>query len=171
MNPTADQRLPVRSARSREVIKYFVPEEVKAPFILRCGALIADYVVVIIVPVFMLFLGRITTGHSGSSLLNGELNNAGWLIAILVALSNFILLPMYSGQTIGKMITGIRIVRLDGGYADPRTIAFRQIAGGLFFIFSAALSFVLSILSGKGRALHDYIAGTVVIFADRNTSR
>ncbi|HKX84752.1 MAG TPA: RDD family protein [Pyrinomonadaceae bacterium] len=170
MNPTAERQLPARTSRQREVIKDFVPEDVKAPFILRCGALIIDYVVVVVVPVFMLLLGRLT-GDSGSSLLDGELNNAGWLIAILLALSNSLLLPMYSGQTLGKMVTGIRVVRLDGGHANPGTILFRQIVGGLFFVFSATLSFVFSIFSGKGRALHDYIAGTVVIFADRNTSR
>lgn len=170
MNSTADQRLPTRVDRPREVIKDFIPEVVKAPFILRCGALIIDYVAVVIVPAAMLLLGRVT-GDSGSSLLNGELSNAGWLIASLVGLSNFLLLPMFSGQTIGKMVAGIRIVRLDGTHAPPLTIAFRQAIGGLLFIFSATLSFVLSIFSGKGRALHDYIVGTVVIFADRHTSR
>lgn len=170
MNPTAESQLPARASRPREVIKDFVPEAVKAPFVLRCGALTIDYVVVIVIPVVMLLLGRLT-GDSGSTLLNGELNNAGWLIGVLVGLSNFFLLPMFSGQTIGKIITGIRIVRLDGGHANPPTILFRQAAAGLLFIFSAALSFILSIFSSKGRALHDYIAGTVVIFADRKTSR
>lgn len=170
MNETAEQRLPIQAHRRREVIKDFAPEDVKAPFVLRCGALIVDYLVVIVAPVLMLLLGRLT-GDSGSSLLNGELNNAGWLIAFLVGLSNFLLLPMYSGQTIGKMVTGIRIVRLDGGHANPAAIVFRQVAGGLLFVFSASISFVLSVFSGKGRALHDYLAGTVVIFADRKTSR
>ncbi|HEV8592476.1 MAG TPA: RDD family protein [Pyrinomonadaceae bacterium] len=170
MSSTAEQQLPVRDVRPREVILDFVPETVKAPFVLRCGAMIIDYLVLVIVPVGMLILGRLF-GDSGSQLLNGELNNAGWLIAILLGLSNFLLLPMYSGQTIGKMLVGLRIVRLDGGHVSPGSIAFRQIAGGVFFICSASLSFLFSVLSNKGRALHDYLAGTVVIFADRNISR
>jgi uncharacterized RDD family membrane protein YckC len=169
MSSTAEQ-LPVRNVRPREVIVDFVPEAVKAPFILRCGALIIDYLVMLIVPVAMLILGRLL-GDSGAQLLNSELNGTGWLIAILIGLSNFLVLPMLTGRTVGKFLVGLRIVRLDGGAASPSAIAFRQIAGGLLFVFSAGLSFILSILSSKGRALHDYIAGTVVIFANRNVSR
>jgi len=32
---------------------------------------------------------------------------------------------------------------------------------------SLGLGFLVSIFSGNGRALHDYLAGTVVIYADK----
>ncbi|MEO8649584.1 MAG: RDD family protein [Acidobacteriota bacterium] len=158
-----------RSPAARtELVKDFHPETVKAPFALRCAAVLIDYIVVVTFPVLGFLLSR-SMGFDGTKLLNSELNSAGWLIGLLLGISNTILLPMYSGQSIGKIVTGLRIVRNNGESVSPGLMAFRQVIGYLLIFASLGIGFFLSVFSRKGRALHDYLAGTVVIYADRRT--
>ena len=103
--------------------------------------------------------------------MNDGLNNAGWLVAILVGITNIILLPMFSGQTLGKILTGIRIVNADGTAPAIGAIALRQTAGYLFTFLTVGLGFFISVFTATGRSLHDYISGTMVIYADRRVKR
>ncbi len=157
---------PIRSSRNTEVVVDFEPEKVQAPFFLRCGALLTDYIVLISIPVIGLLLGRYM-GNDGAKLLGGSFNDTGWLIAVLLAFTNFIVLPIFSGQTIGKMLVGLRIVRLDGRSASTGSIILRQTLGYALSIATFGIGFLISVLGSRGRALHDYLAGTVVIYADR----
>lgn len=156
----------LRPSRNTEVVVDFKPEQVKAPFFLRCGALLTDYIVLISIPVIGLLLGRYM-GNDGAKLLAGSLNDTGWLIAVLLGFTNFIVLPIFTGQTIGKMLAGLRIVRSDGAPASTGSIIFRQTFGYVLTFATLGFGFLISVISRKGRALHDYIAGTVVIYADR----
>lgn len=166
MGSATDRPVEARRPVKREVIVGFSAEAVKAPFPLRCGALIIDYIIVIAIPVIGLLLSRFA-GNDGVRLLNDGLNNAGWLIAVLVGITNLVLLPMFSGQTLGKIITGIRIVNIDGSTPSLGAIAIRQTLGYLATAVTGGIGFFISFFSGKGRALHDYLSGTVVIYADR----
>jgi uncharacterized RDD family membrane protein YckC len=148
----------------REIIVDFDPVKLRAPFFLRCGAVIIDYLIVVMFPVLGLLLGRLF-GEDGARLLSSEINNIAWLVAILIGFSNVVLLPMVTGQSIGKMIVGLKIVRISGERASIGTIAFRQIFGYLITLASAGLGFFFSVFSSKGRALHDYLSGTVVVYA------
>jgi uncharacterized RDD family membrane protein YckC len=170
MSAVSDRTVQVQSASAREVVIGFSPEAMKAPFLLRCGALIIDYIIVIAIPVMGLLLSRFS-GNDGAKLLNEGMSSASWLVAALVGFTNIVFLPMFSGQTIGKIVTGLRIVRIDGTAPTVGSIAFRQTGGYFFTLSSAGLGFLLSIFSSKGRALHDYLAGTVVIYADRRVKR
>src|SRR5687767_9108738 len=93
----------------REIIVGFSPAEVKAPFLLRCGALTIDYIVFIAIPVIGLLVSRLS-GNDGAKLLNDGLSSAGWVVAVLVGIVNIVLLPMFAGQSLGKIVTGLRIV-------------------------------------------------------------
>ena len=161
MKTTSAPRPAVRPYRS-EVVVGFSPETVHAPFLLRCGALLVDYLLVVAAPVLFLFAGRLF-GQDGSALINGELNNAGWLVAIIVAVADLVLLPAVAGQSIGKMIAGIRIVQIDGSPASIRSVVFRQTVGYLTAVVTFGLGFFLAAFHSSGRSLHDVIARTVVI--------
>ncbi|HEX6124723.1 MAG TPA: RDD family protein [Pyrinomonadaceae bacterium] len=169
MSAATDRTAEIQKPGRREIIVDFLPEKVKAPFLLRCGALLIDYIIVVAVPVIGLLLSRVT-GGDGAQLLSG-LNSIAWFIAIFVAISNLLLLPMFSGQTLGKIFTGLRIVRLDGRAPTVRAIAIRQTLGYLITFLTGGLGFVVSGVNARGRALHDYISGTIVIFADRRVRR
>lgn len=170
MSAVSDRTGEVKRPAVREVIVGFSPAAVRAPFLLRCGALIIDYIIVVAIPVIGLLLSRFT-GNDGAKLLNDGLNSAGWLIAVLVGITNIVLLPMFSGQTMGKILTGLRVVSIDGTAPSIRTIAFRQTVGYFLTFVTAGIGFIMACFGSKGRALHDYLAGTMVIYADRRVRR
>ncbi|MBA3351168.1 MAG: RDD family protein [Blastocatellia bacterium] len=166
MSAVSNRTAEVRRPGTREIIVDFSPAEVRAPFLLRCGALLIDYIIIVAIPVIGLLLSRYT-GNDGVKLLNDGMNSAGWFIAVLVGLSNMLLLPMFTGQTVGKMFTGLRMVNMDGSAPSIRQIAARQTVGYLVTLLTVGLGFLISCLSANGRALHDYLTGTMVIYADR----
>lgn len=157
------EALPVKVPSRKPTIANFDAVAMKAPFYLRCGAVAFDYLLIIIWPVLGLLLGR-SLGIDGAKLLTGELNNIAWLIAILVGLSNNILLPLVMGQSLGKMAAGLRIVSSDGSHPALGSLVFRQTLGYLLTFASFGLGFLFSVFSSKGRALHDYLSGTQVVF-------
>lgn len=161
----------VRTARPaqnmvKERIVGFSAEDLKAPFLLRCGAIMIDYMLVLLSPVICLLLSALA-GYSGSNLIDGLYNNIGWLIAIFIGITNLIILPAALGRSVGKMVTGLRIVRLDGTELSLAAILFRNVFGYFLTLASFGLGFLFSVFSSKGRALHDYLAGTVVIHAGK----
>lgn len=151
------------AATVRETIKGFDPRALEAPFMLRCGALIIDYMIVLLVPVLSLLLGRFFQ-YDGSKLLSSELHNTGFLIALLLCITNFVIFPIFSGQTIGKMMTGLRIVNMDGSSPGFGKIIFRNILGYSLTIASFMIGFLIGIFTNYGRTLHDYLAGTMVVY-------
>lgn len=151
---------------TKEVIVNFDPVRVAAPFYLRCAALLLDYIVVLLAPVLLMLLGRYM-GTDGTRLVAGNLNDTGWLIALVVAGSNFVLLPLASGRSLGKIATGLRIVRRDGREANIRNILMRNVLGYLLTAATLGLGYLLSAFTRTGRALHDLVGGTVVIYAEK----
>jgi uncharacterized RDD family membrane protein YckC len=127
-----------------------------------------DYLLIIAAPVIFLFAGRFF-GADGTVLINGELNNAGWLVSVIVAVADLLLLPAVAGQSIGKLIAGIRIVNIDGSPAKIRNIVLRQTVGYLIVLITGGLGFFLAAFVGSGRSLHDYLARTIVIRAEKQT--
>lgn len=155
------------SARPLSVqVVRFEPEEVATPFFLRFGAAAIDYLFFIIFPAMFLVISRIM-GNDGAALINSELNNIGWLLAILFGLSNLVVLPVLTGRTLGKFVTGLEIVGADGRHPSILRMLLRQTAGYLVVLSSGGLGLLPIAFSRKGRALHDYIFGTFVVFADR----
>lgn len=170
MSAVSERTAEIKKPQAREVIVGFSPEAVRAPFLLRCGALTIDYIIVIAIPVIGLLLSRFA-GNDGLKLLNDGVNNAGWFVAVLVAISNLVLLPMFSGQTLGKIVTRLRIVNIDGSAPALSSVALRQTVGYFLTLVTLGFGFILACFSRKGRALHDYLAGTMVIYADRRVRR
>jgi uncharacterized RDD family membrane protein YckC len=160
----------VPARRMEQVIVNFDAERVKAPFVLRCAALCVDYMVIVAIPVLILLIGRMM-GNDGSKLLGGPLNTMGWLIAILLGLTNMVILPSVSGQSLGKALTGIRIVSANGEAANFNQLLRRNILGYLLTALTVFLGFIVAAFTGSGRALHDYIGGTVVIYAEKRPAQ
>ena len=156
----------VTPAGRQEIVVNFAPERLAAPFFLRCGAFLIDYIIFLIAPVAMMLLGRYF-GTDGARLVAGSLNETGWLIGVLVGATNFLLLPLFSGQSIGKLVTGLKVVRVDGRQVSPVRMALRQSAGYAITALSLGIGFVLSAFNRSGRALHDLLTGTIVVYAKR----
>lgn len=154
--------------RNREKLIDFAPERVVAPFPLRCGALLADYLVFIVLPASFMLISR-AAGNDGAGLLNSGLNDIGWMTGLLIGFVSVFLLPVATGRTLGKMIAGIRVVRSDGSEASVGRMLLRQCLAVLLFPLTLGMSFFWSVISPRGRSLHDYLAGTMVIYADKRS--
>ncbi|HMO81961.1 MAG TPA: RDD family protein [Pyrinomonadaceae bacterium] len=165
---TAQSAGPAQTRRpgTAESVVNFVPEAVKAPFLLRLGAVFVDYILIVAFPTLFLILSRFS-GLDGAALINSDLNNIGWLLAILIGISNLILLPAICARSIGKFVTGLQIVSIKGSPPTLRSILLRQTVGYLLVIGSFGLAFLTVVFSRKGRALHDYLVGTMVIYANK----
>src|SRR2546423_7823041 len=85
----------------------------RAPFALRCGALLIDYIVLALVLVFSIMIARLMGG--GARLAGGTAEKIGVLLALIVAVGDLVVLPGLTGRSIGKWTTGLRIERIRGG--------------------------------------------------------
>ena len=170
MSANAEKTIAVNRNKPEKVVVNFDAERLKAPFLLRCGAFLIDYILLVCIPVLALILGRFY-GVDGAKLLNSELSSTGWVIMLLLALTNFVIFPMFSGQSIGKMLTGIRIVQKDGSPPTFLQLLLRHTIGYFLTALTGGLGFLFSALNEKGRALQDLIGGTVVIYGKQRIAK
>jgi uncharacterized RDD family membrane protein YckC len=78
--------------------------------------------------------------------------NGGYLVAFIAA----------SGQTIGKMLTGIRVMADNGRRVDLGAAVLRS-GGCALSLLTAGLGYLPAFFAADGRALQDRIAGTRVV--------
>ena len=166
MTLTAERSATSHRPGRKEVVVDFATQELRAPFALRCGALCIDYIVLIAVPVITLLFG-VFSGGATNSRTGGVSNSTGWLLGTLLCLTNFFILPTVGGQSIGKMLTGLRIVKMDGTGISFGTVILRNLVGYFLTVLTLGIGFLFAALGKNGRALHDLVAGTVVVYAKR----
>lgn len=155
---TAEATL-ITGVETEKKIVEFIPEALVAPFPLRLAALIIDYMVLLLLPVVWLVLARFV---SDTGVPDG-IGKTIWTLSILTFICDCLVLPIFGGQSVGKMVVGIRIVQKDGRRAHTFAILLRNVLGYLLTVATFGLGFLLSSVSPLGRALHDYIGGTMVI--------
>jgi len=168
MSARVERAVPAKVIITEQVVVDFDAERLKAPFLLRCGAMLIDYILLVSVPVVSLLLGRIFENEPSKFLKSA---NTGWLIMILLALTNFVILPLFSGQTIGKILTGLRIVKTDGNTPTFSRLLVRHLIGYPLTVLTLGIGFLFSVLNHKGRALHDFLAGTIVVYGRSRRER
>jgi len=101
-------------------------------------------------------------GGGGRSAGNSA-ETAGILLAILIALLNLVVLPAFTGLTLGKWATGLRIERNNGGNVGIGRALLRHFVGYPLSFALLGLGFLITAVSVHGRGLHDMIAGTIVV--------
>jgi len=156
---TVTQGLPRSQARSRTA--RHGGQRLRAPFPLRCGALLIDYIALVALVVLGTLVSRMLGG--GGRAAGSSAETAGLLLAIAVALLNLVILPGLTGFTLGKWATGLRIERNDGGSPGIGRALLRHFIGYPVSFALLGLGFVLAAVTVHGRGLHDMIAGTVVV--------
>lgn len=157
-------RLERTAIERSEVIKRPRREQVErqpAPFSLRCGAALIDYILLVGIVAFSTIIARWFGGGARSAGNSAE--TVGVLISFAVALLNFVLLAGLTGRTVGKWATGLRIEQLDGDVPGIGIALFRHFVGYPLSCLTLGFGFLIALLSARGRALHDLIAGTVVV--------
>ena len=83
-------------------------------------------------------------------------------IMLLFTLLQLILL-FGTGQTIGKKLMGIKIIRVDYEKAGFGTLFMREIVGRLVCSLTLNIGYLMILFNPERRGLHDKIAGTIVV--------
>ena len=156
---------PEQNTIRREVNETLAPGDFQPPFLLRLGAAFVDYIILLILPLTGLLSEKLVGGHGFGVFSDRTI----WFFAVLFAGTNCVLLPLLRGQSVGKMLTGIRIVHKDGTPAGRGAILVRQTIGYVLTVATFGLGFFISALNGSGRTLHDFLTGTVTVRAIRRT--
>ncbi|MEP6568565.1 MAG: RDD family protein [Acidobacteriota bacterium] len=133
----------------------------RAPFSLRCGAILIDYIILVAILALSTLLSR-TLGGGARSLGNSS-ETAGILVAILVAGLNLGVLPGLTGFTLGKWAAGLRILRQNGSAIGIGRALLRHFVGYPLSFITLGIGFLIVAFSSRGRGLHDLIAGTIVV--------
>ena len=90
----------------------------------------------------------------------------GPLLAFLVVQNGGYLVAFTAGgQTIGKMLTGIRVVAAEPGESLDLGRSFQRTLAWVFMLLPAGLGLLSALLSPERRGLHDRFAGTKVVRA------
>jgi uncharacterized RDD family membrane protein YckC len=69
-----------------------------------------------------------------------------------------------AGRTVGMGVLGVRVVRADGAVLEPRRGVLRALVFPLSFL-CCGLGLLGIVVQRENRALHDWIAGTAVVYA------
>jgi uncharacterized RDD family membrane protein YckC len=133
----------------------------RAPFALRCGALLIDYILLALIMVVSTMIARLMGG--GARMAGGTAEKVGLIITLIVAILDLIVLAGLTGKTVGKWTTGLRLERSDGRVPGIGRAALRHLVGYPLSLVPFGLGFLIVTVSPTGRALHDYIAGTIVV--------
>ena len=156
---TSAQGLPRSQARSRAASHG--GQRLRAPFPLRCGALLIDYIALVSLIVLGTLVARMLGG--GARAAGNSAETAGILLAIFAAIVNLVVVPGFTGLTLGKWATGLRIEKNDGGELGIGRALLRHFVGYPLSFALLGLGFLIATVSVHGRGLHDMIAGTIVV--------
>lgn len=154
-----ERSAPQTTARHRTARKE--GKRLTAPFSLRCGALLIDYIGLASIIVLTTLIARMLGGGARSAGSSAEA--IGVVVAVLMAVLNLGLLAGLTGLTVGKWATGLRIVRNDGGNVGIPRALIRHFIGYPLSLLILGLGFLMVALTVRGRGLHDIIAGTIVV--------
>ena len=148
-------RPPARRIESHVRVRY------RAPFALRCGALLIDYILLALILTFSTIIARMMGG--GARMAGGTAEKIGILFTLVAAVLDLGVLAGLTGKTLGKWTTGLRIERLDGNLPGIGWALLRHFVGYSVSMLFFGIGFLIAIVNPTGRALHDLMAGTVVI--------
>jgi|tagenome__1003787_1003787.scaffolds.fasta_scaffold20959772_2 uncharacterized RDD family membrane protein YckC len=96
--------------------------------------------------------------------LTGRGTGTGLVVYLAIMLAYVFVCESLTGQTIGKRVTGLRVLRLDGRPLNLTAVAARSL---LLLIDAYFVGYVVMLLTGGRRQrLGDLLAGTVVAEAD-----
>ncbi|HEX6730232.1 MAG TPA: RDD family protein [Pyrinomonadaceae bacterium] len=146
-------------ARSRAATKGGI--RLRAPFSLRCGAVLIDYIILASIVVFGTLIARMLGG--GARAAGNSAETIGILTAVVIAVLDLGILPGLTGRTLGKWATGLRIERVDGTNPGIGRALLRHFVGYPLSFLLLGLGFLIATVTVRGRTLHDMIAGTLVV--------
>ena len=132
----------------------------------RILAIIVDGIIVALPTGLMgALLGVVSSGGGEvSASLEGAAGLFAALISVALYLGYYVLMEGYLGQTVGKMLLGIKVIREDdGGVPGVKAAAIRTVLRIVDGFFSYLVAFVAVLASRKNQRLGDMAAHTLVV--------
>lgn len=133
----------------------------RAPFSLRCGAFLIDYIILVALLALSTLVSRLLGGGARSAGTSSE-TLALFLVVVIAAL-NLGVLPGLTGLTVGKWATGLRIQRTNGMDMGMGRAFLRHFVGYPVSLLPLGLGFLAAAFTPNRRGLHDLIADTMVV--------
>ena len=153
--PRLPSMSPVQRHDSHRRVRY------RAPFALRCGALLIDYILLALILTFSTMIARLMGG--GARMAGGTAEKVGIGLTLIAAVLDLGILAGLTGKSVGKFTTGLRIERAGGGAPGIPRALLRHFIGYPLSFLTFGLGFLMATVGTSGRALHDLISGTVVV--------
>jgi uncharacterized RDD family membrane protein YckC len=146
----------------------------------RVGAHIIDFIVIgVIAAVFLGIFAAFTSAGflvgDTTGVIAAILGVAGFLLCVVVAAFLYapLMMARTNGQTLGRMMVGIRVVRANGrpidfGYAALREVAvkwflFGAVGGSVTFGLASIVDYLWPLWDEENRALHDLVVDSRTI--------
>ena len=150
-----------RSLDPRENNSSTLVEKPKAGFWLRLVALMIDgflvFLIQVIFGIILFFIG------SGGFNLDGTLSLVLQMFSTVVSLFYWIFFTGNCGQTPGKMLLRIQVVRTDGSSLSYGTAFYREVVGKFLSGIIFAIGYLMAAFDDQKQGLHDRMAKTYVI--------
>jgi len=125
----------------------------------RLGAFILDFLLMLITVEGVVYIVSVLGGRA----------SLNWSLSLIVVtfliffLINWLLLPAVSGQTIGKKILGIQIMRADGDYPGMMDVVKRHFIGYPISGLPLMLGFLWIVWDRNHQGWHDKLSKTTVV--------
>lgn len=133
----------------------------KAGFWLRLVALMIDgFLVFIMQIIFGILLAF--TGSNGFD-MQDSMSILVQLFSIIISLFYWIFFTGYCGQTPGKMLLRIQVVRADGAAVGYGKAFYREVVGKFISGIIFAIGYLMAAFDDQKQALHDRMAKTYVV--------
>lgn len=119
----------------------------------RFGAFLVDFVISVLVGIAGSAIGSVI---SGDLIAINTLVSIGYWIVVLILVAT-------RGQSPGKMVIGIKIVKTDGRSIGFGTTLLREIIGKIISSIIILLGYIWILFDGQRQGWHDKIASTYVV--------
>jgi uncharacterized RDD family membrane protein YckC len=125
--------------------------------------LVAFGVDLLVIMVAQFMLGFVAARRWGMDVeRSGTFQGAVVFFTLVFALLYPTILHTLAGQTVGKLVVGLRVVATDGELLPPGAALLRAVVHWLSLVFMLGLGHLLAGLRKDKRALHDLLAGSRV---------
>lgn len=141
-----------------------------APFVLRCAALLIDYILAAAILAIMTMLSRTAAAGIGAR-TDSVIEGFGLIFALALLVFNFVILAGLTNRTFGKWAMNLRIERTDGGEVGFVRVLMRHVIGYPLSLITLGIGFLLPVFNRDGRALHDFLFDTIVVLDDGTTDK
>jgi uncharacterized RDD family membrane protein YckC len=105
------------------------------------------------------------SSSAGGGQVSASMTGLPFVLYLLIVFAYFTLMEGYLGQTVGKMLLGIKVIREDNGEVPGLKVAAIRTILRLIDVLPAAylVGFIAVLISAKNQRLGDMAANTLVV--------